>query len=164
MNEKYCSRETQHLFNLFSNVAEFGAKYISDHYKAETKVIQFLEPKKLKENFDFTLPRDPSFNLNDETFKEINNVIEKILQYSVRTGSPRYFNQLWSGTDVANIIAEWISAFTNSSTYTYEVAPVYSLMEIEIVNECLKLIDWKKRRWNISTRRSNCKYYGNVMC
>ena len=37
--------------------------------------------------------------------------------------------QLWSGTDLAVVLAEMISAFTNSSTYTFEVAPVYSLYD-----------------------------------
>ncbi len=31
----------------------------------------------------------------------VEKYIEQVLEYSVRTGSPRYFNQLWSGTDIA---------------------------------------------------------------
>jgi hypothetical protein len=43
-------------------------------------------------------------------------------------------------------VAEWVSAFTNSSTYTYEVAPVYSLMEIEVINHLLKFVGYEVRR------------------
>jgi hypothetical protein len=38
-----------------------------------------------------------------------------------------------------------VSAFTNSSTYTYEVAPVYSLMEIEVINHLLKFVGYDVR-------------------
>jgi len=31
----------------------------------------------------------------------IEKYLDQALTYSVRTGSPRYFNQLWSGTDIA---------------------------------------------------------------
>jgi glutamate/tyrosine decarboxylase-like PLP-dependent enzyme len=81
----------------------------------------------------------------------------------VRTGSPRYFNQLWSGTDVACIIGEWISAVTNSSTYTYEVAPVYSLMEIEVVNHLIHLVGWTEGDGTLAPGGAVCNLMG-LLC
>jgi glutamate decarboxylase len=53
--------------------------------------------------------------------------LETTLKYSVRTGHVRFFNQLWGGTDYPALIAEWLTSVMNSSVYTYEVSPVFSM-------------------------------------
>jgi glutamate/tyrosine decarboxylase-like PLP-dependent enzyme len=138
---KYCSRKQEDLLQLLTEVSKLAAEYISQHYDREhTKVIDFHTPEELKKLFDFTLPKE-GVGLSSD-LSSVRDTIKDILKFSVRTGSPRYFNQLWSGTDLANIVAEYITAFTNASTYTYEVAPVYSIMEIELVNHLNKIVGW----------------------
>jgi hypothetical protein len=138
-----CSRKHEDLQQVFGEIAKMAANYVTDHYKYETtKVINFVPPEELKKIIDFSLPVEGVGITPD--LSSIKSYLDKVLQYSVRTGSPRYFNQLWSGTDIACIIAEWISAFTNSSTYTYEVAPVYSL--VRMIHSCFYLTLKKKKK------------------
>lgn len=56
-----------------------------------------------------------------------------VLEHSVRTGHPRFFNQLYGGVDPAGILGEWVTALANTSMYTFEAAPVGTLMELELM-------------------------------
>ena len=49
-------------------------------------------------------------------------------------GHPRFFNQLSCGLDVTSLAGEWLTAAANTNMFTYEIAPVFILME----HECLK--------------------------
>ena len=41
------------------------------------------------------------------------------------------------------MIGQWITDALNPSIYTYEVAPVFTLMENEIINTVCSMIGWK---------------------
>mmetsp|Transcript_18208 Transcript_18208/g.50698 ORF Transcript_18208/g.50698 Transcript_18208/m.50698 type:complete len:576 (+) Transcript_18208:39-1766(+) len=66
--------------------------------------------------------------------------VELLLQYSVRTGSPLFFNQLYARADPAAIAADWVVAATNTNCFTYEVAPVFTLMEAEVMRKIAEVI------------------------
>jgi hypothetical protein len=104
---------------------------VGQHYDFDnTKVINFVPPDKLKEIIDFPLPAEGCgltadlkgahssislhvcvvlFGAHCSRLTHpivivatgVEKYLEQVLEYSVRTGSPRYFNQLWSGTDIA---------------------------------------------------------------
>lgn len=57
------------------------------------------------------------------------NACKLTLEYSVQTGSPLFFNQLYGRADTASIVGEWIAAAVNTNSHTFEVAPVFTLME-----------------------------------
>ncbi len=51
----------------------------------------------------------------------------------VSSGHPRFFNQLSTGLDIVSLAGEWLTAVANTNMFTYEIAPVFILME----NACL---------------------------
>ena len=57
----------------------------------------------------------------------------KLNQFSA--GHPRFFNQLSCGLDIISLAGEWLTATANTNMFTYEIAPVFILME----HECLKV-------------------------
>lgn len=59
---------------------------------------------------------------------------EELLDLSVRTGSVRFSNQLFSGYDPIAIVGEWLAAAMNASMYTYEVAPAMTLVERQVIS------------------------------
>lgn len=65
---------------------------------------------------------------------------ELLLRYSVRTGHPFFFNQLYARADPVSIAADWCSVATNTNCHTYEVAPVYTIMEREVLAKIASLI------------------------
>jgi len=72
--------------------------------------------------------------------KAVLDAAAKILQYSVRTGHPRFFNQLFGGVDSPGIVGEWLTALLNTSMYTYEVAPALTVMETVLVRRLNGLV------------------------
>ena len=48
-------------------------------------------------------------------------------------GHPHFFNQLSNGLDIVSMAGEWLTAAANTNMFTYEIAPVFILME----NSCL---------------------------
>lgn len=63
----------------------------------------------------------------------------KILKYSVKTGHPYFMNQLFSGLDPYGLAGQWLTDALNASVYTYEVAPVLTLMEKELTKKLLHM-------------------------
>lgn len=61
-------------------------------------------------------------------------LVDKYLEYSVRTGNKQFFNQLYSGFNFPGFIGEVFTALANTSMYTYEVAPVATIIENEMIN------------------------------
>ena len=45
------------------------------------------------------------------------------------SGHPRFFNQLSTGLDIVSLAGEWLTATANTNMFTYEIAPVFILME-----------------------------------
>ena len=58
-----------------------------------------------------------------------------IMKYSVRTGSPLFNNQLYGPADSIGVAGEWLTAALNTNVHTYEVAPVFTLMEREVLRK-----------------------------
>lgn len=103
-----------------------------DHIKVvndrDVKIIDFYNPEQLKNLVDLTIPDDPL------PLDQLLVDCENTLKYQVKTGHPRFFNQLSCGLDVTSLAGEWLTAAANTNMFTYEIAPVFILME----HECLK--------------------------
>ncbi|KAL7548866.1 hypothetical protein ACHAWF_012130 [Thalassiosira exigua] len=60
-------------------------------------------------------------------------LLSRIQKYSVDTSHPYFFNQLFGATDPVALAAEVVALSVNTSAYTYETAPVFTLIEREVV-------------------------------
>ncbi|XP_077285121.1 cysteine sulfinic acid decarboxylase-like [Arctopsyche grandis] len=84
---------------------------------------------------------EPSLKPCDDD--ELLEIIKKTIQFSVKTGHPRFVNQLFSSLDVYGFIGQLITDSLNSSVYTYEVAPVFTLMEKTVLKTMRSLVGWE---------------------
>ena len=91
-------------------------------------VINYQPPHKLKQEFDFKIEADKT--PEDTILKSIENY----LKYSVKSGNVQFFNQLNAGFNFPAFLGDVITSLTNTSMYTYEVAPVATLMELELIH------------------------------
>ncbi|XP_024935707.1 acidic amino acid decarboxylase GADL1 isoform X2 [Cephus cinctus] len=84
--------------------------------------------------------------LKDEgtSLKEIEKILQSIVRYSVKTSSPHFHNQLYGAVDEYGIAGAWLTEALNTSQYTYEVAPVFTLLEREVIERSLELIGFPK--------------------
>lgn len=101
--------------------------YLSQQNSEKSKPIAFKQAHELKQLIDFEIGIKPV----DE--KEFLQLVDQYLCYSVDTGNKQFLNQLYSGFNLPAFIGELFTSLTNTSMYTYEVAPVASLIETEMI-------------------------------
>uniref|UniRef100_A0A4X2L0U6 Cysteine sulfinic acid decarboxylase n=2 Tax=Vombatus ursinus TaxID=29139 RepID=A0A4X2L0U6_VOMUR len=103
---------------------------------ASEKVCEWKEPEELKKLLDLEL------RSHGEKQEQILDRCRTIMQYSVKTCHPRFFNQLFSGLDHHALAGRIITETLNTSQYTYEIAPVFVLMEEEVLKKLRALVGW----------------------
>uniref|UniRef100_A0AAQ4REZ4 Glutamate decarboxylase 1a n=1 Tax=Gasterosteus aculeatus aculeatus TaxID=481459 RepID=A0AAQ4REZ4_GASAC len=57
-------------------------------------------------------------------------------------GHPRFLNQLSSGLDVVGLAGEWLTSAANTNMFTYEVSPVFVLMEEFLLRKMQSIVGW----------------------
>lgn len=81
--------------------------------------------------------------------------IEKYLQYSVKTHHRGFLNRMWEGANLPSILGEMVVACTNTSSCTFESAPVSTLMEKYMMAEMLELVGFVNGEGQMTTGSSN---------
>uniref|UniRef100_A0A8C1XJI2 Glutamate decarboxylase 1b n=1 Tax=Cyprinus carpio TaxID=7962 RepID=A0A8C1XJI2_CYPCA len=96
-------------------VVEILTNYVRKTFDRSTKVLDFHHPHQLlegMEGFNLELSDQP------ESLEQILVDCRDTLKYGVRTGHPRFFNQLSSGLDIIGLAGEWLT-----STYKHFSIP-----------------------------------------
>lgn len=97
------------------------------------KIIDFTDKSIIIDKIDMDL--DKKFTDDKEFISNCDNIIK----YSVHTHKLYFFNQLYTGVDIYNVISDLLISILNTSMYTYEVAPVFNCME-HIIFDRIKIL------------------------
>ena len=81
--------------------------------------------------------------------------IQDYLHYSVNTANKQFVNQLYGGLNFPAFLGEIITALTNTSIYTYEVAPVATLVEMELIRKLNQMVGFENGDGTFLTGGSN---------
>jgi len=102
----------------------------------DAPVVKLASPDEIRGAIDI------SINETGRDHEDLEKQVAKILEYSVNTSSPHFHNQLFAGCTPESITGEFLTAATNVSMYTYEVAPVFSVMEKAVFEKMFGLLGW----------------------
>ena len=91
------------------------------------------------------------------------NDMKKYLEQTVKTHKPGFMNPLWGGINIASFAGEVIAAASNTSMYTYELAPVATIIEKAILNRMREYVGFEKGFGTFTTGGSNGNMLG-VLC
>lgn len=91
----------------------------------------------MQQILDLPLQNDPS---DRQTLLKL---LDDTIKYSVKTGHPYFVNQLFSSVDPFGLVGQWLGDALNPSVYTYEVSPVFTLMEETVLKEMRKIVGWE---------------------
>ena len=133
------------LHKAFELISNYQIKVKSDN----EKVVNYIKPEVLKEKLDFKIPT------KSKTYTDLFSDIENYLEYSVKTGNKQFLNQLYSSENLPAIIGEFVTAITNTSMYTYEVAPMATLIEKELINKMCEIAGFSDGGGTFTTGGSN---------
>jgi len=103
--------------------------YLKSNTDPESIITHHIPPEELHSKIDLTLPEQGC------SVDDLYKVLDQYLTFSVRTGHRQFFNQLWSGFTLPGFLGEVIASLANTSMYTYEVAPMATLMEMELIKK-----------------------------
>lgn len=134
---------------LDKKVLELVNNYIRENQDPQTPVTRYLPPEDLASRLDLDLPEEGC------SLEELYDIIAEYLKFSVRTGHRQFFNQLWSGFALPGLLGDLFTSLTNTSMYTYEVAPVATLMEKILVQRMGDLAGFKNPEGLFLTGGSN---------
>ncbi|XP_006634608.2 glutamate decarboxylase 1 [Lepisosteus oculatus] len=113
--------------------------YVKKSFDRSSKVLDFHYPHQLKEGlegFSLDLPDQP------ENLEQVLVDCRDTLKYGVKTGHPRFFNQLSSGLDIIGLAGEWLTSAANTNIFTFEISPVFILMEEVLLKKMQEKIGW----------------------
>jgi sulfinoalanine decarboxylase len=138
------------IFDLMQN-------WIDESRNPETSVIKYLAPDELSQKFDFGLREQGGGN--EQMLEEV----RQYLTYAVKTANPAYLNQLFGGFGFPGFVGELITALTNTSMYTYEVAPVATLMEKALIEKMLSFTGWEQGEGIFTSGGSQSNLYAMLL-
>ena len=123
--------------------------YLAESRSADTPVTEFLSPEELRARLKLELTEQGC------RLEDLYGFVEDYLKHSVHTGHRQYFNQLWSGFTMPGFLGEVITALTNTSMYTHEVAPVATLLEKALIRKMGRLAGFRNPEGLFLTGGSN---------
>ena len=117
-------------------------KLLNDIHSRVIEYLNDIEIKPNKTEKEIRSEIDLSIG-NSSDLNQIKVLFDKYLEHSTKTNSPQFYNQLFSGFSTTGYIGEILATITNNSMYTYEMSPVATLMEIELLNKMSGLVGYK---------------------
>jgi glutamate/tyrosine decarboxylase-like PLP-dependent enzyme len=112
-------------------------------------VNNYYSPQELSEKLNLSIP---SQGISEDEFL---SEMKSYLDHAVKTAHPQYLNQLFGGFNLPAFVGEVITALTNTSMYTYEVAPVATLIENQLIDKMLSYTGWETGTGSFLTGGSN---------
>ncbi|XP_031700960.1 cysteine sulfinic acid decarboxylase isoform X1 [Anarrhichthys ocellatus] len=100
------------------------------------KVCEWKEPEELALLLDLELREtgEPSHRLLQR--------VKDVAKYSIKTSHPRFLNQQFAGVDYHALAGRFLTEALNTNLFTYEVAPVFVLMETEVLRGLRQMVGW----------------------
>lgn len=105
----------------------------------EKRLANPLSPKELKEQVDLALEES-------QTSTSVKKIIDNVFANSINTQNPRFLNQLFGGSTEESWLAELMTAILNTSMATYEIAPLATLMEHEVLQAINKEVKFESHK------------------
>jgi len=124
---------------------------IIDNYFSEQQghLVEYLPPDELAKVLHLHTPE------GDADWQDLFSWVEKYLSYSVKTSHPGFVNRMWSDANLPSIIGEIVAAISNTSSCTYESAPVSTLMEKYMLQKMLDIVGFENGEGQMTTGSSN---------
>ncbi|MCL6271541.1 pyridoxal-dependent decarboxylase [Sansalvadorimonas sp. 2012CJ34-2] len=104
-------------------------------WTAEPRPASRLMPAhQLSEQLDISLGEDGA------SLKQLEQAVKDYLHFNPDVAQPDFFKLLYSGQNDPALLGDWITALSNATMHTYQVSPVATLMELELIKQWNALV------------------------
>ncbi|CAH1397765.1 unnamed protein product [Nezara viridula] len=119
-----------------TRVQQIVLEHAEQAERRDSKVSRWVDPERLQKILDL------QFNDQPASMEQLMDCISDTLRYSVNIAHPYFLNQLYSTVDRVGLAGQWVTDTLNASVYTYEVAPVFTLMEEMVLAKMRQIVGW----------------------
>lgn len=116
------------------------AELVSEQLEREhgSPVAEPLTPGEMARAVDLGISRD------GEPIEDVIRSLDAIVEHTPRTGTRRFFNQLFSGRDGVATTGDMLACLMNSSMYTYKVAGPHAMIERDLIDRMGRLVGYER--------------------
>lgn len=125
--------------DLVERLAGRVTAHLLDPPSADDRVLTYGDPATIRAAFAGTIPLE---FLDAEPARDSDELLaatDAVIAWSIATGHPRFVNQNFAGPDPVGVVGDWLGAVLNTTGATYEVAPVFTLMEHAVLDKLARL-------------------------
>ena len=109
--------------------------YFGEIRKPDAKTVTLKSPEELRKTYS---DAGVALSLADgkpHTNGDLAKAVDLTLENSVRTDAPAFHNQLYGRSEAPGLVGQFVSSSIGGATHTFEVAPVFTVMERECVDK-----------------------------
>lgn len=110
------------------------SRAINEWLPEQRAVSQNPPAKELEKQLDLSL------NETGTELAKLEPYLRDYLRFNPDVSKVDFFKLLYSGMNEPAILADWITSISNANMHTYQVSPVATLMEIELVKQWNQLV------------------------
>ncbi len=136
--------EQQEILDAVNNLVK---KYLKN--QSSGRFLDYREPGDLNDLLDI----DNSASSGD--WSKVLFWIEKYHEYSVKTNHPGFLNRMWAGANLPSLLGEIVVAAANTSSCTFESAPVSTVLEKYMLQQMVDLVGFEQGEGQMTTGSSN---------
>jgi hypothetical protein len=144
LNRESCLHENDEVKVLKGAISLFESRTDRSH----GKVVNYLSPREVMTQLFSPDVKSMSLtsDLSNSKTKgcDMVELLSCIQKFSVDTSHPLFFNQLFGATDPIALAAELVALSVNTSAYTFETAPVFTMIERELIQNVGHLVFGKE--------------------
>lgn len=138
-------------------IVEMLLDHIKKTFDRNEKILEFHQPEEMATLMDLSIPEKPM------PLQQLLNDAHQTLQYHVKAGHPRFFNQLSNGLDVISLAGDWLISTCNTNTFTYEVASIFLIMEAVVFKHMRRIIGWDSGETTLAPGGSMSNLYAILL-
>ncbi|KAJ6642727.1 Acidic amino acid decarboxylase GADL1, partial [Pseudolycoriella hygida] len=102
-----------------------------------SKVLEFKMPEDLEKILDLNLKS------NGDSHATLLELMKDTIRYSAKVGHPHFVNQIFSSIDPYALMGHCLTDSLNINPVTFEIAPVFILMEEIVMKEMRRIVGYK---------------------
>jgi glutamate/tyrosine decarboxylase-like PLP-dependent enzyme len=133
-------------FEVLEQTLSLVSQQIERHKHRAGNVVNFLSPQDMvstlfaKDTLGSLSLDGVSLHDQIDSCHQMLLCFRQIQKYSVNTNHPLFFNQLFGALDPVALAAELLAVSINTSAYTFETAPVFTMIEREVFSKLGQLV------------------------
>jgi len=116
---------------------ELLSKAVNEWISTDRAVSQNPSAKELQQKLDLSLSN------NGTDLENLESYLQDFLYYNPDVSKVNFFKLLYSGMSEPAVLGDWVTSLSNATMHTYQVSPVATLMEIELIKNWNHLVGYE---------------------